>query len=123
MPRAQRVHLQVDADHAGRRDQRVRRRAPDAVGREQRHFARVGHALRSGAGVGAAAVGDDDLRQSLAPRQVLFADQQRSRLGAIRGEDAGGRHRTGRGDDGQIGPARRLDAARDARRAETLPAP
>ena len=87
---AQLVHLQVDADHAGRGDQHLLRVAADRRGGQRRHLARVGHALRAGAGVGAAAVGDDGARASAGGGEVVLADEQRRRLGEVEREHAGG---------------------------------
>ena len=53
---------ELDADDAGRGDQHLLGPQPRAAATSRRHLARVGHALRARAGVGAAAVDDDRAR-------------------------------------------------------------
>ena len=84
---------------------------PTALGGELRHLLRVGHALRAGAGVGAAAVGHDRLRAAAARRQVILAEIDRRGLGEVHREHAGGGRRRVADDQREVRLAAGLDAA------------
>ena len=87
---AQLVHLQVDADHARGADQHLLHIAADGRGRQGRHFTRIGHALRPGAGVGATAVGDHGTGPATGGGEVFLAHEQRRRLGEVEREHTSG---------------------------------
>jgi hypothetical protein len=80
------VHGQHAADDAGARHQHVLALEAQLGRRQLRHLVRVGQALLAGAGVSAAAVGDQRLRAAVG--QVLLAHEQRRRLHPVAGEDA-----------------------------------
>ncbi len=136
-PRRFRVRV---AQRIGRRDDavgdlaRIERHADYARGRDHhfldfaaeraRHF--DGHHLRdaqagvAGAGVGAAAVDDHRARAALRLGEVLARDDHGRRHGLVRGEHGRGAGDVIRRDESEIELAVRLDAAGDARGAESL---
>ena len=89
-------------------------RQPIAVAGELRHLLRIDHALRTSAGVGAAAIGHDRARAAVARSQVILAEIQRRRLGEIYGEHTRRARRRIADDQGEVGLAARLDAAMQA---------
>ena len=114
------VEAEIDADDAGRSDQHLVDRAADQGSRFRRHAARDIHAVSAGAGVGAAAVGDDGLGDAARTGQVLFRHQHRRCLRAVGREH---RHRS----SGTIGDQERevepligFDAGTDTGSAESL---
>ena len=124
MPGDDAVHLEVDADDAGRCDEHFARIAASAAATSAAMRVGIRHPLVAGAGVGAAAVHDDRARDAAGPREMLLRDEHRRRLREVRREESGRRGgRVGR-DHGQIERVGLgLDAAVQRGRRESLSAP
>ena len=111
-------HLQIHADHAGGGHQHVDGRAAERRGRQRRHLARIVQALRTRAGIGAAAVGDDGAGRPARGGQVGLRHQHRRRLRQVQREQGGRGRRCVAGQEREVGLAAGLDAAVQAGRPE-----
>ncbi len=114
------LDVQTDADDAGAGDQHVRRVHVQRLG-DQRHFSAAGLFPFRRAGVGDGAVGDDDLSRPVC--QLLLVEPDRSRLDAVRREDACRGAGNARDDESEVvlvGGRGRLDAGPQARCGKAL---
>ena len=116
-PREQPVERQAAADHPGRGDEHMRLVDPQlARGREGRDL-RVPHPLRTGAGVGAAGVGEDRLHPAALDDLAVVDDRRGRHL--VGGENRRGGAGLVRNDQRDIFPALILDRRRNSGGAES----